>query len=112
MASNWNWRLPSAGKLAEIQPTGSSTKIGKQRAIALRAKLEAYVAQAPKKPSGVSLLNVAGDFLGLETLDLYPDFGYLYYLNTGETYATTLLYNQRTGNLYVGNWGDFVERNS
>jgi hypothetical protein len=32
------------------------------------------------------------------------------YLNTGDTYGTTLVYRRRTDTLSIGNWGDIVER--
>lgn len=32
------------------------------------------------------------------------------YLNTGDTYATTLIYKRDTDNLFIGNWGDIAER--
>lgn len=31
------------------------------------------------------------------------------YLNTGDTYATTLIYKRATDNLYLGCWGNVVE---
>jgi hypothetical protein len=32
------------------------------------------------------------------------------YINMGDTYAATLLYNRETGQFTVGTWGDIVER--
>jgi hypothetical protein len=32
------------------------------------------------------------------------------YLNTGDTYAATLIYDRDRDRLFVGNWGDLVER--
>lgn len=32
------------------------------------------------------------------------------YCNTGDTYATTLVYKRATDNLYIACWGDIVER--
>ena len=32
------------------------------------------------------------------------------YINTGDTYTPTLLYNRLTGTLSIGSWGDIVER--
>lgn len=32
------------------------------------------------------------------------------YLNAGDTYATTLIYNRKTDTLSVGSWGDIAER--
>jgi hypothetical protein len=32
------------------------------------------------------------------------------YLNTGDTYGTTLIYRRKTDTLSIGNWGDVAER--
>ena len=32
------------------------------------------------------------------------------YLNTGDTYGTTLVYRRKTDTLSIGNWGDIAER--
>lgn len=32
------------------------------------------------------------------------------YLNTGDTYGTTLVYRRRTDTLSIGSWGDIAER--
>ena len=32
------------------------------------------------------------------------------YLNTGDTYGTTLIYRRRTDTLTIGSWGDIAER--
>lgn len=32
------------------------------------------------------------------------------YLNTGDTYGTTLIYRRKTDTVTIGNWGDIVER--
>ena len=40
----------------------------------------------------------------------YRDDEYhLYYCNCGDTYDTTLMWDERTENFSVGAWGDFVE---
>jgi hypothetical protein len=33
------------------------------------------------------------------------------YVNMGDTYNATILYNVKSQNFYVTTWGDFVERN-
>lgn len=33
------------------------------------------------------------------------------YINQGDTYDTTLVYNHRKGTLFVSSWGDVAERN-
>jgi len=32
------------------------------------------------------------------------------YVNTGDTYNTTLIYDYKTGRFYIGSWGGWVER--
>lgn len=32
------------------------------------------------------------------------------YLNTGDTYATTLIYSRKSNSISIGNWGDIAER--
>jgi hypothetical protein len=32
------------------------------------------------------------------------------YINMGDTYTTTLVYKRATNNLFIGSWGDIVER--
>lgn len=117
MASNWNWRLPTAESLARIRGEGYKHSLGKVYGKALRKHLEAYVKDSQRKPLGRDLLEEADNFLssiglahGVESL--YPEFPSFYYVNLGDTYDSTLLYNGSTGNLYVGAWGDFVEKNS
>jgi hypothetical protein len=34
----------------------------------------------------------------------------LSYVNMGDTYDTTLLYDHKTGRFSVGSWGDIVEK--
>ena len=34
------------------------------------------------------------------------------YLNTGDTYGTTLIYRRRDNSLNIGSWGDIAERHS
>lgn len=33
------------------------------------------------------------------------------YINMGDTYSTTLIYKRSSDRLFIGNWGDVVERN-
>ena len=53
--------------------------------------------------NGVELIGTAEDdqhgFYGLE------------YVNMGDTYRPTILYNHKTGNWTCGDWGSIVERN-
>lgn len=58
----------------------------------------------------VALDEIAGTY-GVEALMArdarWPDYEYL---NSGDTYNTTLLFNHRTKSFSVGCWGDIVER--
>ena len=45
---------------------------------------------------------------GVESL--YPDWPEWFYLNFGDTYDTTFLYNYKTDTLYIGDWGSLVEK--
>lgn len=40
---------------------------------------------------------------------LYPSHPHIWYLNAGDTYATTLIYNSRTQRVTIGCWGDLVD---
>lgn len=51
---------------------------------------------------------VGGGSFGVESL--YPDFPNFYYVNTGDSYNTTLYYNGKS--LRVGDWGSYVESKS
>ncbi len=49
-----------------------------------------------------------GDFnFGVESL--YPKQPEIMYLNAGDTYATTLIFNHNQGRVYLGCWGDIVK---
>lgn len=50
---------------------------------------------------------------GVEALDNPDDNmggAYIEYLNTGDSYATTLIYHPGVDALRIGNWGDIAER--
>ncbi len=49
-------------------------------------------------------LNKLGEFAGVESC--YPKRPELYYLNAGDTYNTTLIFNYATGSVRIGCWGD------
>lgn len=56
-------------------------------------------------------INVIVRGYGIEALgkvDMYRGPPYEY-VNMGDTYATTLIYNSRTNNLYIGCWGTVAE---
>lgn len=48
----------------------------------------------------------ANGFCGVESL--YPEKPGAWYLNTGDTYSPTILFNADTWSARVGCWGDFV----
>jgi len=59
-------------------------------------------------------VNCILDMSGVESLDPDGDFRMhppaYEYCNAGDTYATTLIYKRATDRLFIGNWGDIVER--
>lgn len=52
-------------------------------------------------------LSDVGEFHGAESL--YPEQPNIYYLNAGDTYATTLLYDHDEMEFSIGCWGDLME---
>jgi hypothetical protein len=52
-------------------------------------------------------LNKMCETHGVESL--YPEAPHIYYLNTGDTYAATLVFNDVTCNLFVSDLGTIVE---
>ena len=94
--------IPTVASLARIK--GAS----KDRAKVVRAALEAA---AKTTSRGSVLLDTADRLIGGHGVEnLYPDHGNIYYVNLGDPYDTTLMYDSRKGRLYVGAWGDYVER--
>ena len=49
-------------------------------------------------------LNKLGEFMGVESC--YPKRPELHYLNAGDTYNATLIFNYATGSVRIGCWGD------
>ena len=63
--------------------------------------------QAGKAQTALRIADKAMNGHGVECL--YHEFPNFYYVNTGDTYDTTLYY---TGNSFqIGDWGGYVERN-
>lgn len=61
-----------------------------------------------------ALINLRGGLaFGVETLrstqDTMHDFNGLEYVNMGDTYDCTLVYDHKKGRFYVTSWGDIVE---
>lgn len=50
-----------------------------------------------------------GRKLELDAESLYPEAPWIHYLNMGDPYAETLIYNARSGTIRFGNWGHFAE---
>lgn len=46
---------------------------------------------------------------GVESLD--PEAPHIQYVNMGDTYSNTILYNSKTHYMWIGSWGDWVEKN-
>lgn len=72
---------------------------------------------AHKSHCAAKALKITGQkfpgYFGTEGIDLEP-YGYynhcLTYLNSGDTYSGTVLFDSRNNRFSVGCWGDIVER--
>ena len=53
-------------------------------------------------------LNKLAEFHGTESL--YPQREEIYYLNAGDIYAATLIFNAFTGTVRIGDIGSVIER--
>jgi len=107
-------RFPSVNKIMGIGLT-------KEQAKAVRQRLEEGYAAAEGHGPVDSALNYADELLqqygkthGLEYIrhkddGMHEVFG-VDYLNTGDTYGWTLLFDHSRGTFSVGCWGDIVER--
>jgi hypothetical protein len=49
-------------------------------------------------------LNKLGEFSGVESC--FPQRPEIHYLNAGDTYNPTLIFNDYTGTIRIGCWGD------
>ena len=85
-------------------------KIPKVHAAAVKARMDDGV---PYK----AILEVVDELMdgnGVEYIDSHADTmrsqDGLSYVNLGDTYDTTLLYDHKTGRFSVGSWGDIVEK--
>lgn len=93
-------KVTSGPSLKKLEALISSVKGDVSAAIRIK---ELISKGAPKKALGV--YDTAVGNYGVEFLT-----GGLYYSNTGDTYLTTLLYDLRKSRVFIGNWGDMVER--
>jgi hypothetical protein len=85
-------------------------KIPKVHAAAVKARMDDGV---PYK----AILEVVDGFMdgnGVEYIESHADTmrsqDGLSYVNIGDTYDSTLLYDHKTGRFSVGSWGDIVEK--
>lgn len=69
-----------------------------------------FVAESPYPTSNIHLMQLLSELLGLDLASLYPDMPWIYYLNVGDPYEETIIYNSHTGRVSFGNWGHYAER--
>lgn len=97
---------PPAAKIAEYLNLGIDTA----RAIRKRVKQGIEYDRGHYSHSVCAFMEEIGklsDFHhGVESL--YLEKPHIFYLNAGDTYATTLIYNYNTDTLRLGCWGDLV----
>lgn len=67
--------------------------------------LQFYIPPGNRTSDALSAIDKVFCTYGVERLDDNHEF-----MNTGETYDTTLIYKHSTDNLFIGCWGDMVER--
>ena len=57
-------------------------------------------------------MRLANKFIGGYGVEsLYPEASHIYFVNIGDTYSKTLVYNLDKNYVWVGSWGDWVEKN-
>ncbi len=101
-------RLPSIKTIEKSFPYLIREDVKKIRKI-----LENYC-DSPRKT--LSRIDKILETCGVEYLEDNRDKGNfsenygILYCNTGDTYATTILYDYDRGNYYISCWGDIVER--
>lgn len=113
-------RLPSVKSLESAFP-GYGKELRKCLESVSHSEIIAdqYIQTCHHRPDGISIILSACDLIaetcGVEYIQCKKDGFYigeqygLSYLNTGETYATTLIYDHRTDNYRVCDWGTIVE---
>ena len=78
-------------------------------------RTNAWIGQCHHKPRRIDLilsaLNEAYETHGIDRLDNREGAIVAKYLNTGDTYAPTILFLHETRAFRVSSWGDFVETN-
>jgi hypothetical protein len=59
-----------------------------------------------------SAMDHANIYLGGHGVEsIYPEAPYILFVNMGDTYSKTLLYNKQKRMMWIGTWGDWVEKN-
>jgi hypothetical protein len=74
---------------------------------AIRRAMEDYTVK-----SALDNINAFLDGFGVESIGDHsrPEFDGIEYVNLGDTYAPTVMFDHRSGRYIVGCWGDLVER--
>jgi len=85
-------------------------KISKEQASALKAMMDDGKSVSTILREADRLLNGHGVEYIQSHADTMRSQDGLSYVNMGDTYDTTLLYDHKTGRFSVGSWGDIVER--
>jgi hypothetical protein len=85
-------------------------KISKGDAAAVKARMDAGVPYQTLLEEADRVLNGHGVEYIHSHADTMRSQDGLSYVNMGDTYDTTLLYDHKTGRFSVGSWGDVVER--
>ena len=99
---------PHAGP--SVQRMVDFLKIPKVHAAAVKARMDAGAPYQTLLEEADRLLNGNGVEYIQSHADTMRSQDGLSYVNMGDTYDTTLLYDHKTGRFSVGSWGDIVER--
>jgi hypothetical protein len=99
---------PHAGP--SVQRMVDFLQISKGDAAAIKARMDAGVPYQTLLEEADRLLNGNGVEYIQSHADTMRSQDGLSYVNKGDTYDTTLLYDHKTGRFSVGSWGDIVER--
>lgn len=99
---------PHAGP--SVQRMVDFLKISKGDAAAVKARMDAGAPYQNILEEADRLLNGHGVEYIQSHADTMRSQDGLSYVNMGDTYDTTLLYDHKTGRFSVGSWGDIVER--
>lgn len=107
-------RSPSIKKLMETdfryRDSYSGELHGEKGLTKAEAQLlkETFQNKSPRKALKIAD-EVIGGF-GVESL--YPDSPHIWYVNMGDPYRTTIIWNEDTDVIYIGNWGNYEENKS